>query len=404
MIRSNFRVIPLVGILVCAASAAGAQTIEDPAETARFHVGPLRFTPSVALTNIGIDSNVFNEVDAKSDTTTAVGPAVNFWVKLGPSRFSGKAAGQYLYFKQYDDQRSWNSAGEGRWEVPLARLMPFVAGSYANTRERPGFEIDSRARRRDDSVSVGTELRLTSKTALTLGAKRSRYLFDQNETFLGAALATALNRTADTADVKLRYRLTPLTTFVIQGEGVADRFMFNKIRDADSAKVMAGFELKPFALISGSAFVGYRRFKALDSDVPDDTGLVASVDATYTVAATRLGLKVNRDLNYSFEPTRPYYGLTAVDVSVTERVTHAWDIVARGGWQSLDYHQLASVADVGGRVDKGRVYGAGIGYRIGETLRLGIDANYYQRTSESLALREYEGLRFGASFSYGLSQ
>jgi Putative beta-barrel porin 2 len=407
MIWRHLRVISLVvGLLVCAAGAASAQDdeVDDPAETARFHFGPLRFTPSVALTSLGIDSNVFNEIDAKRDTTAAVGPAVNLWLKLGPSRFSGKTSGQYLYYKEYDSQRSWNSAGDGRWEVPFARLMPFVTGGYANTRERPGFEIDSRARRRDDSVSLGTDVRFTEKTALTLEAKRAHYSFDQNETFLGSTLATALNRTSSIADVKLRYDLSPLTTFAIEAEGAADRFAFNKIRDADSVKVMSGFELKPFALISGSAYVGYRQFNALDPNVPDYRGLVASVDAIYTVAGTRLAVKLNRDLIYSYEPTEPYYGLTAVDVTITERITHAWDIVGRGGWHSLDYRQLASVADVSGRVDTGRVYGVGIGYRVGEILRIGVDANYYQRISEALTQHDYEGFRVGASFTYGLPQ
>jgi hypothetical protein len=403
MIRP-FRLIIVTSVWLCAARVALAQESSDPAEAARFHFGPLRFTPSVALTNVGLDSNVFNEIDPKSDTTTAVGPAVNLWMKIGPSRFSGKASGQYLYFKEYENQRSWNSTGEGRWEVPLARLTPFVSASYANTRERPGFEIDSRARRRDDSIGVGTELRLTSKTALTLDATRAHYIFDPNETFLGSTLAIALNHTSDAADLKLRYRLTPLTTFVIEGEAIADRFAFTTIRNADSVKMMSGFQLKPLALISGSAFVGYRRFNALDTDVPDYTGLVASVDAAYTVSATRLAVKVNRDLIYSFEPTEPYYGLTAVDLTITERVTRAWEIVVRGGWQSLDYQQLASMADLGGRVDKGRVYGAGVGYRVGEILRIGVDANYYARVSDTLTLHNYEGFRVGASFSYGLPQ
>jgi len=51
-----------------------------------------------------------------------------------------------------------------------------------------------------------------------------------------------------------------------------------------------------------------------------------------------------------------------------------------------------------------RVYGAGIGYRVGEILRIGVDADYYQRTSEALTQHNYEGFRVGASFSYGLPQ
>ena len=400
-----FRVIAVTSVLLCAARVAVAQGNGDAAEAARFDLGPLRFTPSVALTNLGFDNNVFNEVqDPKRDTTTAIGPAVNFWMKVGPSRFSGKASGQYLYYKEYESQRSWNNSGEGRWEVPLSRLLPFVTGSYANTRERPGFEIDSRARRRDDSVGLGTEVRLSSKTSLILGTKRWRLAFDQDETFLCASLAAALNRTSDAAELKLHYKLTPLTTFAVSAEGIADRFSRDPIRDADSIKILSGFELKPDALISGKALVGYRRFNARNPGVPDYTGLVAAVDATYTVSATRLAVKVSRDLDYSYEPVQPYYALTDFVVSVTERVTRAWDIVLRGGWQSLEYNQLVSATPLSDRVDRTRLYGAGVGYRVGEILRIGVDANYYQRVSDTLTQHNYEGFRLGASVSYGLPQ
>jgi hypothetical protein len=55
-------------------------------------------------------------------------------------------------------------------------------------------------------------------------------------------------------------------------------------------------------------------------------------------------------------------------------------------------------------VDRGSRYGAGAGYRIGETLRMGIDIDYYARRSDWQVSREFDGLRVGGSFSYGLQQ
>src|SRR5262249_45637602 len=156
-------------------------------------------------------------------------------------RLSGRAAGQYLYFKEYANQRSWNDEILGRWEAPLARFLPYVTGSFASTRERPGFEIDSRARRRDDSVGVGTEVRLSTKTSIIVGAKRVRFEFDKDASFLGSNLATTLNRVSDTAEAQLLYRMTPLTTFGVRAEGAVDRFTFDHLRDANSVKVMSGF-------------------------------------------------------------------------------------------------------------------------------------------------------------------
>ena len=65
-------------LALLAAAPLFAQTITpaadtDPADAARFRLGAFRFTPSIAISNIGRDNNVFNEADdPKSDTTAAL--------------------------------------------------------------------------------------------------------------------------------------------------------------------------------------------------------------------------------------------------------------------------------------------------------------------------------------------
>jgi hypothetical protein len=407
----RIRFIAVVCLVVLGASAARAwaqpegQSSSDPIQDeGRFRFGPLRFTPSLALTNIGVDSNVFNDAkDPKQDTTAAVGPAVNLYMNIGRSKFTGKVTGQYLYFGTYDNQRAWNTSDEGRWELALARLRPFVVGSYANTKERPGFEIDSRARQRTDSLGVGTAVDLSAKTTLLLTATRSHLAFEEGQLFLGVDLADALNRTSDSEEVQFLFKLTPLTTFVVNGSAVQDRFTFDRLRDSRSVKVLPGFEFKPSALISGKVFVGYRRFTATNPELPDFEGAIASVDARYVLGSMRLGVKVARDLTYSYEPTDPYYALTDLSLTITERIARAWELVGTGGWQELDYQQIRSSTPLPGRVETVREFGGGVGYRIGRVTRLGFDAIYYQRRS-SLDIRGFEGLRYGASFRYGLPQ
>jgi len=323
--------------LVCLASALSgslplfAQELE-PAETGRFRLGPLSFTPSIAVTSLGLDDNVFNEAaEPKRDTTAAIGPATRFWMKLGNSRVSGQISGQYLYFRRYDRERAWNTLNEARWDLGLGRVTPFLTGTYANTRERPGYEIDARARRRDQNVTAGSQITLSGKTTLVASAQWSRLEFDEDQRFLGASLAEALDRRADTAQLQVRYKLTPLTTLVLKTETGRDRFRVDSLRDSDSVKVMSGFEMKPLALISGRAAVGYRHFNALNGDVPDYRGVVASVDATYALSSTRVQVKLDRDLTYSYQQSEPYYALLDLGLAVTERVTRTWDLTGKVG-------------------------------------------------------------------------
>jgi hypothetical protein len=392
------------------ASAQSVPSAPDASDAAapdegRFRFGPLRFTPSIALSNIGLDSNVFNDpANPKQDTTAALGPAVNLWMNLGHSKLSGKASGQYLYFNTYDNQRSWNTADELRWEWPFARIKPFVSGAYTNTKQRPGYEIDSRAHLRTDQVSVGTSVDFSSKTSVVLTASRAHLLFDQGQLFLGTDLAAALNRTTDTEEVQLRYRLTSLTTLVVNADALQDHFTFDPLRDSRSIKVLPGFEFKPSALISGMVFVGFRSFTASDPRLPDYQGVIASVDAKYTVSASRLGVKVSRDLVYSYDPEQPYYTLTDLQGTLTERVTRKLELVGRGGVQLLGYQALRTLPATDSHTDIITQYGGGIGYLFGRTTRVGFDAMYYQRRTTDTTLPAFDGLRFGASFSYGLPQ
>ena len=71
-------------LLVALASPASGQDVPAPEEAARFRFGPIRFTPVLNITSLGVDSNVFNEADnPKSDTTAVFGPLADYWVKLG---------------------------------------------------------------------------------------------------------------------------------------------------------------------------------------------------------------------------------------------------------------------------------------------------------------------------------
>jgi hypothetical protein len=160
------RALALLCVLFAIGAPAAAQEPEDPFETARFRLGPIRFTPALEISSLGRDSNIFNEADApKSDTTAALGPTVQVWMRPGNTRLSGRFGAQYLYFGN-SEPACVEHQQRAAWEFPLARLMPFVSGKYVNSKERQGYEIDSRSRRRDDRVLVGTALRLTEKPRL----------------------------------------------------------------------------------------------------------------------------------------------------------------------------------------------------------------------------------------------
>lgn len=393
-------------LMISARLSAQGQSPEqvEPGDTARFRWGFLRFTPGIAITDIGIDNNVYNSADNPiSDTTAAIGPAVNAWMRLGALRIADKSSGQYLYFKEAASQRSWNTANEIRLELPLARFKPFAVASYLNARQREGYEIDARARASTNQTTLGTDVRVSGKTTLVLSGSRATLAYDQNETFLGSELAQSLNRHTDIESAQVRYALTPLTTFVFTGEADQDRFDHEPFRNADSFSVRPGFEFKPFALISGKASVGFRSFNVLSNAIEDYQGLIATVDTKYTLATTtQIAAKFNRDVAFSYDDVLPYYTLNDAKITITQRVASSWDVLANGGRQSLAYRGLtADPADA--HTDTIRLIGGGIGYFVGDTFRIGLDVNSYTRRS-AISNRNFNGVRAGASVTYGMQR
>lgn len=398
----------LAPALAATASAQGIlqpPSLPDPEDAGRFRLGIIRFTPTVNVTNLGVDTNVFNELDdPKEDYTVSFGPRAEFWTRLGPrARVYGSTGLDYQYFQEYESQRSFGTSNIARFEVDLGRLTPFGEAQYTNTRIRPGFEIDTRARREDLSGRAGVAFRVQSKTTMLAWAREERFRYEAGEQFLDTNLSRALDRDSTYFGGGAIVELTPLTTFHVDIETGEDRFIRSPERDASTWKVLPGFKFKPFALVSGRLDVGYRKFETKAALVPDFGGVVATVDLSYVLRATRVNGRYNRDISYSFESVEPYYLQTDWMFSMTQKITTAWDVVGRGGRYRLDY-ETVGLPDLRERSDTGVQYGAGVGYTLGQYVRLGFDVNFMDRTSEAEIRRSYEGVRAGFTISYGLKQ
>jgi hypothetical protein len=376
----------------------------DPFKTARFRFGPLALNPTIAIRDVGIDGNVFNELEnPKSDFTATVAPGTAFFLRVGRGRLTGNANVGYVFFKEYANERAVNTDTSVRAELPLIHVRPYIAFSYLNTRERPGYEIDARARHQERGLIGGVDLPVTRKATFGISARRTRTMFAGDAVFLGTYLQQVLDRDVDTLGASARYRVTPLTTLVFQADAERDRFRYSPIRNSNSLRVMPGVEFSPFALVNGSAHIGYRKLNMLGPGVPDYTGVVASVELGYTVlGATRFGVSASRDVFYSYEIQQPYYLQTGLTLTATQHVAGPWDVQARWNGQRLEYRQVATAGNAtgSGRTDRVTFYGGGIGYRLGHTTRLGLNLDAYRRRSP-LTTREYRGFKVGSSLTYG---
>lgn len=388
-------------------AAASAQTIphEPDPNKVRVRLGPLSLNPSIALTNAGVDTNVFNEADSttpEKDFTLTVTPKTDVFIRLGRTWLTGTITEDLVWYKKFSSERSANNNYSATWLVPLTRIGFAVGGNWISTHERPGFEIDARSERTERAGNAAIELRALSRTYVGVKGEQRKIDFDRGAVFLGNSLHDELTRTVTTGAVTLRHQLTPLTSIGFSAGREQQRFDFAPIRDSDSDKYDLSLSFDPFALINGSATFGYRDFKPVASDVPGYSGSTAGVNLFYVaLGSTKISGTLIRDVQYSYDISQPYYLLTGTTGTLAQQIYGPLDVEARIGAQRLAYRdrQGASVA-VSDRTDRVRTYGGGVGYHLGSDLRMGFNVDKQTRESD-LQQRRYEGLRYGLAVTYG---
>lgn len=391
-------------ILVGAVGPVGAQSSEAPSN-APVQVGPLALSPAIRLTNFGHDSNVLNlEDNPKDDVTATLSPAVDAWLRLPHVRVNGRSQFDFYYFKELKDLRALDTDSAAHVEVLLNRLTPYVEGTIANTRHRQNLEIDAIARRRNDSVTAGADVRLTAKVSAGVHARRSSVEYEPNSLYLQTDLARELNHASTGEGAAVRWALTPYTSFAVEIERQRDRFAFAAERNSDSVQVAPSVKFNPQALVSGRASVGFLRRTFLTGGVPEFNGLVAFVDLNYTLRErTRLAVAARRELEYSYLVGLRDYVVADVTASVMQRLGESWDAGGSLGRARLTQRQESTATTLGmaGIPDETVLSSSvDVGYNIGRT-RVGFHLQHRARQTDRGELnRGYQRLRIGSSLTH----
>ena len=403
------RIFAALSLALLTAPASFAQTTgdggPDPSRV-RVRIGPLWMNPTISMPNIGIDTNVFRDppnLTPKRDFTVTVSPKTELWLRMGRTWLSGLIAEDVIWYQKYTTERSANSTYMIGWKAPLNRLVLTTSATWLSTRERPGFEIDVRARRREPMYTGSVEVRGFAKTFVGVRGSWRRVRFDQSAVFRGSSLQEQLDRTATSATVTLRHELTPLTSITFSAGRSEDQFTAAASRNAISTDYAVGLTFDPAALIKGSATLGYTVYRPEAADLPDYRGTTAAAGLSYTpMGSTRFAGTIARGVEFSYDINQPYYLLTGGTASIAQQIFGPFDVVARAGAQRLKYQSRTGVivADPD-RTDRVRTYGLGVGIHMGPDLRLGFNIDKERRTSV-LIEQQYNGLKYGSSITYGL--
>jgi hypothetical protein len=406
MSASGLFVLAMVSPASAQAGIGPTAGVGDVPADARFEFGPVSVTPRLAVTDVGVESNVFrNESGPQRDYTARVAPGVDSWLQVGPVLLSSQTTLTYNYFRRFANQRSFDLEQGTRVTLLFTRLAPYVSWQVGSTRRRTSLEIDERVRQKLETISAGARLNLSSVFSVAVEGRQATTDFGDGD-FGDPLLANELNRTEQTTMFEARLRVTPLTSLLVGAERQQDRFDESTLRNSDSMLYSAGVAFEPSALISGHLRVGIRRFDTTDPSVSDRTGVMASADVSYTWnEMTRVSVTVGRDVDYSFREVAPYYVFTTTGITLTQVLGTNWDVVARYSRLHLDYQRRADVDQIADDEvlpgnDNSRSYGGGIGRHLASGLRIGFDVDREIRAS-SLLDRNFVGYRAGGSVTYG---
>ena len=387
-----------------ATARAQAPLPGDPAETGGgIRTGPLVLHPRFELVDAGVDSNVFNDPERpERDFTATFRPGLNAVVRLGVARIALRTSVEAVHFQKFADERSLNRTGEVRTELRLSRMVPYATVSGLVTSQRPNNEVDLRARRTSNGYGGGAAFLVFSRTAAVVSVQHQRLAYAPDQSFAGADLATQFNHRRDSYELGARIALTSLTTMSLTGGQERMRFELSPERDTDSTRAGVSFEFDPQAIISGSASIAYRRFDLAGPALPDFRGLVSQVTIQYSFQdRTAVSVRYVRDVDYSVEEGQPYYVLTAGTVTLTQRIGGPFDVQGTVAREGRRYRARTGVEiDPGDDSDTTNTAAAGVGYRLGETARIGVNIEFTSRDALNTG-RSYDRRRIVSSITYG---
>jgi hypothetical protein len=396
----------LAGLAFVMAPSTVYAQIEAPREAAQIQLGPVSLYPSLQIIDAGRDQNVFNEeTNPREDLTFTAASRALAVAKFGQNELLFSTGNDYVWFKQYSQERSSNTRYALRFNLSASRFKPFVGVDHQHTRSRPNPEIDARAGRLERSAVAGFNFNLADRTALTASVNINDSKFDEGEQFRGVDLGDALNRSEQSATAGVRYALTPLTTLAVVGNFTEDRFPDSHLRDSRSYSVVPTLEFSPDAAIRGRVGVGVEKFQPLDPTLPAYVGPVYEASLNWSLfGRTAFDVNGSRDTRYSYQDSLPYYVLTGVRLNMTQRLFGPLDLLGGGDWQQLSYrwhYGLPSSATEVDRTETLKTLSGGVGVNVGHGFRITLRAERTERRSPLNPRQNYQRNRLLSSVTIG---
>jgi hypothetical protein len=378
------------------------------APLAQFFAGPFIVTPTFRISSLAFDTNVRYTQERKPDFIASGGPGLDIALPfLDHWRLDVLGFSEYFYFQRTKDLRRWVGGGSAALDWKTTGTSASVTARINREFSRPNFEVDSRVGTRNRQFGARFERDLGRLTlALNAGYLMSEVEAGQEE-FRGANLETALtsNRFVTAAD--LRLRLTPVTSFLIEGGYADSRFPRASGRNYTEPNVGAGFLTT--GLIDGRITAGVRRTRLRSGNRSERTRPYLRADLKQ-----QLGRRFTLTERYAHESAAsafatdgqlPTYERRSLDVDLRIEFNKRLDMKIGGTRDRTVSDGLVRVVlddgttQIAKRDDVAYIGRADIGMRLGRA-RVALFVSY--TTRDSLYFDDFgiKGIQTGARVEY----
>lgn len=372
----------------------------------QFTAGPVIITPTFRIGNLAVDTNVQYQRQRRADFVGSAGPGLDIAL---PFRDHWKldlwGTSQYFYFHRTRELRRWTGGGG----VALLWATTGTRASLSTTANRdfsrPSIEVDARVVSTQNNAIASIERDL-GRLTLVARAAFNRNKLDDGQAFRGADLTAALTTNRFGATPELRYRLTPLSSLLIEGGYEATRFPNAALRNFHQESVGLGVLTTGF--FKGQVTAGIRRNTL--------AGGGTSKNQLYLrgTLSQQLGRRLNLRESYTQESSvsafaaeggLPTFERRSLTVDLGIGITGRIDLRLGGTYETIKSDGLVDVIlddgtkAIGLRDDVAYIGRADLGIRLGRA-RLGLFTSY--TTRESLFFSDFgiDGLQAGARVEY----
>ncbi len=393
----------LAALCVAGGGARAEQDPLEPPDLGRYlRWGPVRARPSLALTNVGYDDNVYQKTDAPAvgDYTGTLSGRADFLVLFGRRAFlTANGRLDYTAYARESSQSFWNEYASGRLTVPLRRFGVYADLAANRYKERPVDQVDARTDVREDRIGAGFLLDLGWRTDAEIGTVRTSWEYDDPD---NPSIGRSLDRTETGARALVRYRALGRTRVLLEAESLDVAFESAEMgRNATLRRLLPGLDFGEGGRLSGTIQIGPGRLDPEAPETPPFSGTVGEAKVAYRLGSgTTLVAEGRRDVRFAAYQSDVYYLVRSYDLKAIHYFGRAWGIELGGARSRLDFPLTPERVDRGDRAEAGirlRLMENSLGRRIEYVLKV---THWRIESTQEFRNQSRTVLGFGAVVGY----